>query len=62
MAAAEAALRDVLGSDADLLPLAVVDDVAVLAWEAGGEAGRAFLRAKMGGWLPTLLSGESLRF
>lgn len=61
-AAAEAALRHALDPGSDLEPLALVGDAAVFAWKAGGEAGRAFLRAEMDGWRPILLSGESLRF
>jgi hypothetical protein len=42
--------------------LALEGDAAVVAWRAGDEAGRAFLREEAGEWSVILLSGESLRF
>ena len=60
-AAVQAALRDVLGPEAAFGPLAIAGDAAVATWQAGGEAGRAFLRADAAGWRVVALSGESLR-
>ncbi|MFV0429461.1 MAG: copper chaperone PCu(A)C [Arachnia sp.] len=63
VAAVQTALRDVLGPEAAPGPAAISGDAAVLPWQAGGEAGRAFLRSDTaGGWRVILLSGESLRF
>lgn len=62
IAATQAALRDVLGADTDVGPVAIVGNVAVLSWMVAGEAGRAFLRDEAGEWSVILLSGESLRF
>jgi copper(I)-binding protein len=61
LARAQAALRDLLGADTTLGPAALAGDAAVLSWSVAGEAGRAFLREKAGGWSVILLSGESLR-
>lgn len=60
-AAVQAALRDVLGPEAAFGPLAIAGDAAVATWQAGGEAGRALLRADAEGWRVVALSGESLR-
>lgn len=60
-AAVRAALQDVLGPQAILGPLAIANDAAVVSWQAGGEAGRAYLRADAGAWRVLVLSGESLR-
>jgi periplasmic copper chaperone A len=62
IAAAQAALRDVLGADTIFGPAALAGNAAVLTWVVAGEAGRAFLRQEAGGWSVILLSGESLRF
>jgi copper(I)-binding protein len=62
IAATQAALRDVLGADTDVGPVAIAGNVAVLSWMVAGEAGRAFLRDEAGEWSVILLSGESLRF
>ena len=59
--AVQTALRDVLGAAAELGPLAIAGDAAVATWQAGGEAGRAFLRSDAAGWRVVALSGESLR-
>ncbi len=59
--AVEAALRDVLGAEAVIGPLALAEDAAVLPWSVAGESGRAFLRADAEGWRVVVLSGESLR-
>jgi copper(I)-binding protein len=56
------ALREVLGPEAAFGPLAIAGNGAVVTWRAGGEAGRAFLRAETAGWRVIALSGESLRF
>ena len=61
-AAVEAALRDVLGADTDLGPVAIAGNASVLSWRVAGVAGRAFLREEAGEWSVILLSGESLRF
>jgi copper(I)-binding protein len=61
-AAVESALRDVLGADTDVGPVAIAGNAAVLSWGIAGEAGRAFLREVAGEWSVILLSGESLRF
>jgi copper(I)-binding protein len=61
-AAVQAALRDVLGPEAAFGPLAIAGNAAVATWQAGGEAGRAFLRAEAASWRVIALSGESLRF
>lgn len=60
-AAVQAALHEVLGPEAAFGPLATAGDAAVATWQAGGEAGRAFLRADAAGWRVVALSGESLR-
>jgi copper(I)-binding protein len=60
-AAVQAALRDALGPEAAFGPLAIAGDAAVATWQAGGEAGRAFLRAEAASWRVIALSGESLR-
>ncbi|MCU0908754.1 MAG: copper uptake system-associated protein [Rhodobacteraceae bacterium] len=54
-------MHAVLGAGATLGPVAVAGDAAVAPWQAGGEAGRAFLRHGPEGWHITVLSGESLR-
>jgi len=59
--AVQTALRDVLGAAAELGTLAIAGDAAVATWQAGGEAGRAFLRSDVAGWRVVALSGESLR-
>lgn len=59
--AVRAALRDLLGPEAAFGPLAIAGDAAVATWQAGGEAGRALLRAEAKGWRVVALSGESLR-
>lgn len=60
-AGVEAALRALLGSGATFGPAAIAGDAAVVTWQAGGEAGRAFLRKTAAGWRVVVLSGESLR-
>jgi hypothetical protein len=60
-AAVWTALHGLLGAGAALGPVAVAGDAAVVPWQAGGEAGRAFLREGPQGWRVTVLSGESLR-
>ncbi len=60
-AAVHAALRNVLGPETAFGPLAIAGDAAVATWQAGGEAGRALLRAEAEGWRVVALSGESLR-
>lgn len=62
IAAAQAALRDLLGSDTVFGPAAFVGSAAALPWEIAGEGGRAFLREEAGEWSVIALSGESLRF
>ncbi|WP_300580999.1 copper uptake system-associated protein, partial [Marivita sp.] len=62
VAAVQLALGEVLGPDAAFGAMALEGDAAVVAWRAGDEAGRAFLREEANGWRVILLSGESLRF
>lgn len=59
--AVQDALRELLGAQAAFGPMAIAGNSAVATWQAGGEAGRAFLRAEAAGWRVIALSGESLR-
>jgi periplasmic copper chaperone A len=55
-----AALRQAVGADATIAPVAIAGDVAIAGWSTDRDAARALLRKRDGAWQVLMWSGPSL--